>query len=78
MDYGLNARGSITGEDTKFYSVQTCSGAQPTFYPMDTGPLAPELKRPELEADHSFPYSAEVKNGGAIHPLLHKSSWRSA
>jgi hypothetical protein len=28
------------------------------------------------EADHSPPSSAEVKNGGAITPLPHTSSWR--
>jgi hypothetical protein len=29
------------------------------------------VKRPGREADHSPPSSAEVKNGGAISPLLH-------
>jgi hypothetical protein len=29
---------------------------------MGTGALPPELKRPEIEADHSLPSSAEVKN----------------
>jgi hypothetical protein len=29
-------------------------------------------------ADHSPPSSAEVKNGGAIPPLPHMSSWHSA
>jgi hypothetical protein len=33
---------------------------------MDTWALSPEVKRPGLEADHSPPCSAEVKNGGAI------------
>jgi hypothetical protein len=30
------------------------------------------------EADHSSPLSAEIKNVGAIPPLFHMSSWRSA
>jgi hypothetical protein len=29
----------------------------------------------ECESDHSPPCSAEVKNGGAIYPLPHMSSW---
>jgi hypothetical protein len=33
------------------------------------------VKRQEHEAGHSDPSSAEVKNGGAIPPLLHTSSW---
>jgi hypothetical protein len=35
-------------------------------------------KRQWSEADHSSPCSAEVKKGGAIHSLLHMSSWHSA
>jgi hypothetical protein len=36
------------------------------------------IKRPGSEADHSPSSSAEVKNGAAINPLSHKSSWRGA
>jgi hypothetical protein len=43
-------------------SVQTGSGAHPTFYPMGTGGFLPGIKRPERETDHSIPTSAEVKN----------------
>jgi hypothetical protein len=32
------------------------------------------VKRQGREADHSHPSSAEVKNGGAIHPLPHMSA----
>jgi hypothetical protein len=39
--------------------------------------LSPGVKRPGCEADRSSPTSAEVKNGGAIHPLFHTSSWRA-
>jgi hypothetical protein len=38
--------------------------------------LSRGVKRLGLEADHSPPATAEVKN--TIHPLPHKSSWRSA
>jgi hypothetical protein len=31
----------------------------------------------ECEADHSPPSAAEVKNDGAIPPLLHTHSWHS-
>jgi hypothetical protein len=36
-------------------------GPHPASYPMGTGALSPELKRPGREADHSPPTSAEVK-----------------
>jgi hypothetical protein len=44
---------------------------------MGTGGAFPRVKRPGREADHSSPSSAEVKKGGAIHPLPHTSSWHS-
>jgi hypothetical protein len=47
-------------------------------YPVGIGDFSPWVKRPEREADHSPPYSAEVKNGGAIPPRSHMSSWRGA
>jgi hypothetical protein len=31
------------------------------------------IKRLECEADHSHPFSAEIKNGGAVPPLSQKS-----
>jgi hypothetical protein len=36
------------------------------------------IKRPGSEGDNSPPSNAEVKNGGTILPLPHKSPWRSA
>jgi hypothetical protein len=36
------------------------------------------VKRPDREADHSPPSSAEVKNGGAIPPFPDISSWNCA
>jgi hypothetical protein len=44
-------------------SVQTGSGAHPASYSMFTVTLAPEVKRPGREADHSPPPSADVMNG---------------
>jgi hypothetical protein len=41
------------------------------------GALSPGVKRKGPEADHSPQSSAEVKKGGAIHPLLHTPSWCS-
>jgi hypothetical protein len=35
------------------------------------------VKKPGLEDDHTPPFSSEVKNGGAIPPVPHTSSWRS-
>jgi hypothetical protein len=40
------------------HRLKTGSGAHPASYPVSTGDT---LKRPELEADHSPPSSAEVK-----------------
>jgi hypothetical protein len=59
-------------------SAQTDSGAHSAFYPMGTGGLPPGLNWQEREADHSPGSSAEVKNGGAIRPVPHMSSWLNA
>jgi hypothetical protein len=37
-----------------------------------------EIKRFELEFDHSAPSNAEEENGETIPPLPHKSAWRDA
>jgi hypothetical protein len=47
-------------------------------YPIGTGGLSLGVKRPEREADHSPPSSAQVKNDGATPPLPHTFSWRGA
>jgi hypothetical protein len=36
------------------------------------------LNLQRLEADHSPPSASEIKNGGAVPPLLHMSSCHSA
>jgi hypothetical protein len=52
------------------HRVRTGSGAHPALYPMSTGDAFTEGK-----ADHSPPFSAEVKNGGTTPPLPHASAW---
>jgi hypothetical protein len=70
-DYGLDDRDdraievrSPTGADfSSSPCVQTGSGAHPASYPTGTGGSFPGGKaRPGLDADHSPPSSAEVKN----------------
>jgi hypothetical protein len=36
------------------------------------------VKQPGCKADHSPPSGAEIKNGGAVLPLIHVSSWHIA
>jgi hypothetical protein len=40
--------------------------------------LGTKVKWQGREANHSLPYSAEVKNGGAVSSLPHISSWHGA
>jgi hypothetical protein len=60
------------------YNVQTGSGAQPPSSPMGTGGCFPGVKRQCRETDHSPPYGAEDKNGGAMPPFPHTCSRRDA
>jgi hypothetical protein len=41
-------------------------------------PRDKDKRQQEQEADHSPPSSGEVRNGAAIPPLPHTSSWRGA
>jgi hypothetical protein len=50
-------------------------GLGPTQPPIQR---VPSVKCPEPEADRSTPSSAEIKNGWAIPPFPHTSSWLSA
>jgi hypothetical protein len=50
----------------------------PASYPMGTEGSSMGIKRLGHEADHSTPSSAMAKNGEAILPLPHISSWRGA
>jgi hypothetical protein len=70
--YRRGDRGLIPGGTGDFYllhSLQTCSGAHPASSSVGTVILSPGVKRPGREPHHSPPSIAEVKNGGAIHPL---------
>jgi hypothetical protein len=78
--YGLDGPASIPGRGKIFLFSTTCRPALgPTQPPIQWAPgtLYPRIKRPGRKADHSPPSSAEVKNGGAIPPLPHMSSWHS-
>jgi hypothetical protein len=57
-----------------FHCIEAGSGVHSVSYPMCTGADFPKSKRQRREADYHSPSSAEVKNGGAIPPLLHLSS----
>jgi hypothetical protein len=61
---------SLYTQDVSFLrNVQTDSG--PTQSPIQRvqGIVSPGVKRQRREAEHSPPFSAEVKNGGAIRSL---------
>jgi hypothetical protein len=77
--YELDGRDSIPCRGKTFlHSVQTgCVATQPSVQWVP-GALSLEVKRQGHEADHSPPSNAEVKNGGAIPPVLHMSSWHNA
>jgi hypothetical protein len=72
------SRGAIPGRGKRFsllYNFQTGPGAHLASHTMGTGGCFMGIKRQMCEADHTLPFSAGVKNGGAIPPLLHTSSW---
>jgi hypothetical protein len=90
--YGLDDQGSILGKDTFFlFSTASRPALGPTqpLIQWAQGALSRGVKRKERESGHSPPASDEVsdhlppandevKNGGAIPPLAHMPSWRSA
>jgi hypothetical protein len=68
---------SRQGQDILLYfaaSRQALSSTQPPVQWV-SGASTLDVKVPVLEADRSKPSSAEVKNGGAIPPRPHMSSW---
>jgi hypothetical protein len=79
--YGLDCRGSVPDRgEIILFSIASRPTFGPTQPPIKWIPGAPSpgVKRPGREADHSPPSSAKVKNGEAILPLLHTTSWRGA
>jgi hypothetical protein len=74
---GLHAGRPFRSGGKRFFSSPRCAGPA-------LGPNHPHIqwepgaKRQGREADQSLPYSAEVKNDGAIPPLSLMSSWNGA
>jgi hypothetical protein len=61
----------VRARDFSFlYSVLSGLGTNPTSCSMCTGGSFPGVNRPECEVDLSFPYSADVNNGGATAPFV--------
>jgi hypothetical protein len=81
MGYWLDGWHLVPGMGNIFlFFTASRLGLGPTQPPIQWVPRALSLgvKQPGDEADHSPPYSAKVKKGGGIPPLLHMSSWHSA
>jgi hypothetical protein len=80
MGYGLDGQSSIP-DRVKIFLFSTVS--RPALGPTQPsiqyvpGALSLGVKLPGRETDHLLPASAEVKNGGAIAPFPHTSSWRN-
>jgi hypothetical protein len=70
----------VQGQETLPFSTASTPALGPAQFPIHcvTGANSAVVKRQELEAAQLPPSSAEVKDGGAIPPLLHMSSWRGA
>jgi hypothetical protein len=79
--YGLNCWGLFPRKDKSFLcsaeSRLTLGPTQPTIQWVP-GAVSLGVEQLECEAGHSPPSTAEVKNGGAIPPLLHMPLWHSA
>jgi hypothetical protein len=72
--YGLDGRGSIPDRGKEFFSA----AQRPDRLWCPPSLLSNGVEWPDREADHLHPSSAEAKNGGAVCPLPHTSSWRVA
>jgi hypothetical protein len=77
---GRSGFDSQQGQEIFLVSTASRPALMHTYLPIQWIAMTayPEVKRPECEADHSPPSSAEVENGGATPPLPHTFSWRSA
>jgi hypothetical protein len=73
----LDGRGSVPGRTYSLSSILALGLTQPLMKCVP-GAISVEVKLRVHEADHSAPSSAEIKNGGAILPLPHTSSWSVA
>jgi hypothetical protein len=71
---------SPQGQEIFLYSTASRPAVGSTQPPMQwvLESVSPGLRRSGHEADHSPLSVAEIKNGGAIPPLLHMSSWHGA
>jgi hypothetical protein len=71
---------SRQGQEIFLYSTASRPALGPTQPPIQwvPGELSPGVKRLRREGDHSPPSSVQIKNGGAIPPLPHTSSWCSS
>jgi hypothetical protein len=76
---GLDGWGSIRwqGKEISLLFMASRPALGPIQSPSEWVPvgLPPGVKRPVSEFDHSPSSGAEVKNGGAVPPLLHMFSW---
>jgi hypothetical protein len=74
---GMDGWGSIPDKDKRFSLLQCPDRlwGPPTLLSSGYQGLFP---RPGQEADYLSLFGAEVKNGGAIPPFPHTSSWRDA
>jgi hypothetical protein len=78
MSDWLQATGWMT-EASSFsllHNVQTGIGAHTASNPMVPRTFSAGIKWPRREAYHLHPSNTEVRNGGVIAPLPHKSSLR--
>jgi hypothetical protein len=81
VGYGLDSWGLILGRDKIFIcSVASRPALEPTLPPVQRywGLFPQGVKWPGREANYSPACSAEIKNGRAIPPLPHMSSWCGA
>jgi hypothetical protein len=67
----------LAGASAFLCSTASSASTQPPIQYVQRA-VSPEVKQLGHEADRSLPSSAEFKNGRAILPLPHKSSWHSA
>jgi hypothetical protein len=70
--------GFDTRQGQEFQITEFWQALGPTYPPTHWVSGALGVKRPRREADHSLSRSTEIKNGEAIPPFPHTSSWLSA